>query len=85
MKCGVRRPRQRHRPPSHHALDVIPREGGESSTPRLLGSSRAVSGILGRPVKPGDDSGARSPPGCRPRPRGRSGSGNSPWRRWRSG
>ncbi|RTE90933.1 YgcG family protein [Bradyrhizobium sp. LVM 105] len=28
---------------------VIPREGGESSTPRLLGSSSAASGILDRP------------------------------------
>jgi hypothetical protein len=27
-----------------------------SSTPRLLGSIIGVSGILGRPVKPGDDS-----------------------------
>ena len=29
---------------------------GASSTPRLLGMSSAVSGILDRPVKPGDDS-----------------------------
>jgi len=35
---------------------VIPREGGESSTPRPLGSITAVSGILDRPVEPGDDS-----------------------------
>jgi hypothetical protein len=28
---------------------------GASSTPRLLGSNSGVSGILGRPVKPGDD------------------------------
>jgi hypothetical protein len=28
---------------------------GRSSTPRLLDFIRAVSGILGRPVKPGDD------------------------------
>src|SRR5437762_3633946 len=28
---------------------------GASSTPRLLDSVAAVSGILGRPVKPGDD------------------------------
>ena len=41
---------------------VIPREGGESSTPRLLDSIAGVSGILGRPPqcaiahKAGDDS-----------------------------
>ena len=29
---------------------------GRSSTPRLIGSIIDVSGILGRPVKPGDDS-----------------------------
>jgi hypothetical protein len=34
---------------------VIPREGGESSTLRLLDSVTAASGILDRPVKPGDD------------------------------
>ena len=34
---------------------VMPREGGTSSTPRLLDSSRGVSGILDRPVEPGDD------------------------------
>ena len=34
---------------------VMPREGGASSTPRLLGSIAEVSGILDRPVKPGDD------------------------------
>jgi len=34
---------------------VIPSESGESSTPRLLGFGIAASGILGRPVKPGDD------------------------------
>jgi hypothetical protein len=28
---------------------------GGPSTPRLLGSCRAASGILDRPVKPGDD------------------------------
>jgi hypothetical protein len=28
---------------------------GRSSTPRLLDSITGVSGILGRPVKPGDD------------------------------
>ena len=28
---------------------------GGPSTPRLIGSSPAVSGILDRPVKPGDD------------------------------
>src|SRR5260370_9618152 len=37
---------------------VIPRACGVSSTPRLLDSITAVSGILDRPVKPGDD-------GCR--------------------
>jgi hypothetical protein len=35
---------------------VIAREGGRSSTPRLLGSIIGVCGILDRPVKPGDDS-----------------------------
>jgi len=41
---------------------VIPREGGESSTPRLLGSIADASGILDRPPqcaiahKAGDDS-----------------------------
>jgi hypothetical protein len=34
---------------------VMPRECGASSTPRLPGSSTAVSGILDRPVEPGDD------------------------------
>jgi len=34
---------------------VIPRESGESSTPRPLGSAAIVSGILDRPVKPGED------------------------------
>ena len=34
---------------------VIPRACGGSSTPRLLGSITDASGILGRPVKPGDD------------------------------
>jgi hypothetical protein len=38
----------------HHAT-VVPREGGGSSTPRLIGSIIDVSGTLGRPVKPGDD------------------------------
>jgi hypothetical protein len=38
---------------------VIARESGRSSTPRPSGSSTAVSGILGRPVEPGDDSGSR--------------------------
>jgi hypothetical protein len=37
------------------AQAVIPRACGGSSTPRLLGSIINVSGILGRPVKPGDD------------------------------
>ena len=36
---------------------VTPRESGVSSTPRLLGSSREVSGMLDRPVKPDDDGG----------------------------
>jgi len=31
------------------------RESGASSTPRPIDSITAVSGILGRPVKPGDD------------------------------
>ena len=30
----------------------MPRQGGLSSTPRLLGSITDVFGILGRPVKP---------------------------------
>src|SRR5260370_7020495 len=34
---------------------VIARESGRSSTPRLIGSSSGVSGILDRPVKPGAD------------------------------
>jgi hypothetical protein len=34
---------------------VIPRVCGVSSTPRLLDSITVVSGILDRPVKPGDD------------------------------
>jgi hypothetical protein len=36
--------------------NVIPREGGESSTPWRLGSKTTATGILDRPVKPGDDS-----------------------------
>src|ERR1700736_5267074 len=40
-----------------HVPVVVPREGGGPSTPRLLGSIIGVSGILGRPVKPGDDTG----------------------------
>jgi hypothetical protein len=36
---------------------VIPRTCGVSSTPRLLDSITGVSGILDRPVKPGDDTG----------------------------
>src|SRR5258707_1560413 len=36
---------------------VIPRACGVSSTPRLLDSITGVSGILDRPVKPGDDTG----------------------------
>ena len=35
---------------------VVPCACEGSSTPRLLGSIISVSGILGRPVKPGDDS-----------------------------
>jgi hypothetical protein len=38
---------------------VMLRACGASSTPRLLGSSTSVSGILDRPVKPDDDSGER--------------------------
>jgi len=34
---------------------VIPRESRESSTLRLLGSITTASGMLDRPVKPGDD------------------------------
>src|SRR5690348_13491010 len=34
---------------------VVPREGGGPSTPRPLGSNVDVSGVLDRPVKPGDD------------------------------
>jgi endonuclease YncB( thermonuclease family) len=37
------------------ALCAIAHWGGASSTPRLLGSSTAVSGILDRPIKSGDD------------------------------
>src|SRR5689334_20131815 len=33
----------------------LPGSTGQSSTPRLLRSSRADAGILDRPVKPGDD------------------------------
>src|SRR5690242_19553666 len=43
------------------ALNVQPSSpagGGRSSTPRPFGSSTAVSGTLGRPVKPGDDGGS---------------------------
>jgi hypothetical protein len=39
-----------------HIQLVIPREGGGSSTPRLHGSITLVSGMLGRPIKSGDDS-----------------------------
>jgi hypothetical protein len=35
---------------------VIPREGGESSTPQLLDLTMIVSAILDRPAKPDDDS-----------------------------
>ena len=38
------------------ATAVIPRAGGVSSTPRLIRSITAASGILDRPVKPDDDS-----------------------------
>ena len=34
---------------------VMPREGGASSNLRPLDSNSDVSGILDRPVKPGDD------------------------------
>jgi hypothetical protein len=34
---------------------VMPREGGASSTQRPLGSNSSASGILVRPVEPGDD------------------------------
>jgi hypothetical protein len=33
----------------HAPLPVMPREGGASSTPRILGSITGVSGILDRP------------------------------------
>jgi hypothetical protein len=36
---------------------VVLRESGGPSTPRLLDSIIGASGILGRPVKPGDDDG----------------------------
>src|SRR5579871_5200426 len=39
-----------------HILPVTARESGRSSTPRPIGSSTAVSGILDRPVKQDDDS-----------------------------
>ena len=42
--------------PSFPALCTLAHWGGESSTPRPLGSITAVSGMLDRPVKPGDDS-----------------------------
>jgi hypothetical protein len=38
----------------------MPREGGASSTPRLLGSIIGVCGILDRPIKPGDDIGKKA-------------------------
>ena len=45
-----------------HVLDicinfpvVIARESGQSSTPTPVDSSTGVSGVLDRPVKPGDD------------------------------
>ena len=41
--------------PSPRTLAVTPRACGVSSTPRLLDSIISVSGILDRPVKPGDD------------------------------
>ena len=34
---------------------MLGREGGASSTPRLLDLITSFTGILGRPVKPGDD------------------------------
>src|SRR6478672_5047304 len=41
---------------SVHIKPVIPRASGGSSMPRPLDSISGASGILGRPVKPGDDS-----------------------------
>jgi hypothetical protein len=38
---------------------VMPRAGGASSIPEAFHVSAAVSGILDRPVKPGDDVGVR--------------------------
>jgi hypothetical protein len=35
--------------------DVIARESGRSSIPEAYRQNTNVSGILGRPVKPGDD------------------------------
>ena len=55
--CSTIRRKREHRPSS-------PRKRG-SSTPRLLDLATNVSGILGRPVKPGDDSWREVPcPGC---------------------
>jgi hypothetical protein len=36
-------------------FDVVAREGGRPSIPEASRLSTAVSGILGRPVKPDDD------------------------------
>jgi len=43
------------RPRSFNTIGVVLRESGGPSTPRLLDSIIGVSGILDRPVKPGDD------------------------------
>jgi hypothetical protein len=43
----------------HVPLSSCPANAGASSTPRLVGSSSGLSGILDRPVKPGDDIGER--------------------------
>ena len=62
----------RRRPPQSKLSS--PGLTGRSSTPRLLDSIASVSGILGRPVKPGDDSGV-----CfvhQGRPQGRHGTRN---------
>jgi len=42
-------------PPGRANARPMTGSGGASSTPRLLDSITGVSGILGRPVKPGDD------------------------------
>ena len=45
--------------PQPHLHASSPAKAGDPSTPRPLGSITAVSGILDRPVKPGDDSSVR--------------------------